>query len=441
MGILVYKSHYVRGGAKVKNYASYIGTRPGVVKIMEDRKNEAATTNQNAYIESFLKAQPEIEKSELYQIYLKDQTLGNASELISYIEETYEEDQVTGIEGYLEYMATRPGAVKVGTNGLFTDEDELVNMDEVKRHLENNKGIIFTPIVSLTREDAETFGYTTPKKWQDLIKAHRNEIAELYRIDPENFEWYGAFHNEPNHPHIHLLFFSKDGNQGWQNPDYTFEKMKRLLSTDIIRPYREQIYSQKSDLRLNIKHTAEAKIQETISKIEQKNECPDQMYRMMYLLKEAMKDNKGKLQYGYLPKSQKLIVDNIVNELEKDPDIREFMKQWDVLKNNLQSLYREDGYQHIPLSQIKEFTSIKNMIIQEAINLPDQQEDHVIDTLNQSSQDFSHSHRHTSVFHHFASIAKRMMNDYYNGYKQHLKTKEELEQERERKLALGLKVD
>ena len=148
-------------------------------------------------------------------------------------------------------------------------------MDEVKRHLENNKGIIFTPIVSLTREDAETFGYTTPKKWQNLIKAHRNEIAELYRIDPENFEWYGAFHNEPNHPHIHLLFFSKDGKQGWQNPDYTFEKMKRLLSTDIIRPYREQIYSQKSDLRLNIKQTAEATIQETISKIEQKNECPE----------------------------------------------------------------------------------------------------------------------------------------------------------------------
>ena len=83
-----------------------------------------------------------------------------------------------------------------------------------------------------------------------------------------------------------------------------------------------------------------------------------------------MKDNKGKLQYGYLPKSQKLIVDNIVNELEKDPDISEFMKQWDALQNNLQTLYREDCYQHVPLSQIKEFTSIKNMIIQEAGIMP-----------------------------------------------------------------------
>ena len=117
------------------------------------------------------------------------------------------------------------------------------------------------------------------------------------------------------------------------------------------------------------------------------------------------------------------------------------MKQWDALQNNLQTLYREDCYQHVPLSQIKEFTSIKNMIIQEAVNLPDQQEDPVFDTLNQSSQEYSHSHKHTSVFRHFAGIARRMMNDYYNGYKQHLKTKEELEQERERKLALGLKVD
>ena len=91
MGILVYKSHYVRGGANVKNYVTYIGTRPGVIKIAESRKNEAATTNQNEYIKSFKEVQPEIENSSLYKIYQKNRTLGNASELISFIEETYEE--------------------------------------------------------------------------------------------------------------------------------------------------------------------------------------------------------------------------------------------------------------------------------------------------------------------------------------------------------------
>ena len=42
MGVLVYKSHYVRGGAKVKNYVTYIGTRPGVIKMLESKKDEPA---------------------------------------------------------------------------------------------------------------------------------------------------------------------------------------------------------------------------------------------------------------------------------------------------------------------------------------------------------------------------------------------------------------
>lgn len=439
MGILVYKSHYVRGGANVKNYVTYIGTRPGVIKIAESRKNEAATTNQNLYIKSFLEAQPEINNSPLYKIYQENRTLGNASELISFIEETYEEEQVQGIEGYLQYMATRPGAVKVGTNGLFSDEDGFINMEEVKRQLIENKGVIFTPIISLTRDDAESFGYTSPKVWQNLIKSHRNEIAELYRIDPENFEWYGAFHNEPNHPHIHLIFYSKDGKQGWQNPNYTFEKMKRLLSTDIIRPYRQQIYGQKNVLRQDIKQTSKVKMDELIVKISQKEDYPENTYRMLMMLREELNKQKGKRVYGYLPQHVKSLVDNIVDELAKDPDISELLKHWNTLQGNLIALYKKDGYNPIPLSQMSEFKSVKNMIIQEAMNIPD---DEFVPVSTKEITDDKPSVRNQHKTHFFSNLSivfRRICN---NSQPKQGKEKNQIEQdeEYERKLAQGMKM-
>lgn len=439
MGILVYKSHYVRGGANVKNYVTYIGTRPGVIKIAESRKNEAATTNQNEYIKSFKEVQPEIENSSLYKIYQNNRTLGNASELISFIEETYEEQQVQGVEGYLQYMATRPGAVKIGTNGLFSDEDGFINMEEVKQKLVQNRGIVFTPIISLTREDAEAFGYTTPKTWQNLIRAHRNEIAELYRIDPQNFEWYGAFHNEPSHPHIHLIFYSKDGKQGWQNPDYTFEKMKRLLSTDIIRPYRQQIYGQKNVLRQDIKQISKVKMDELIVKISQKEDYPENTYRMLMMLREELNKQKGKRVYGYLPQHVKSLVDNIVDELAKDPDISELLKHWNTLQGNLIALYKKDGYDPIPLSQMSEFKSVKNMIIQEAMNIPD---DEFVPVSTKEITDDKPSVRNQHKTHFFSNLSivfRRICN---NSQPKQGKEKNQIEQdeEYERKLAQGMKV-
>ena len=74
-------------------------------------------------------------KTDLYQSYEKQKTLGRASELISYIEENHDIKKVQGVEGYLDYMATRPGVVKQGSNGLFSDEDGLISMEEVKRKL------------------------------------------------------------------------------------------------------------------------------------------------------------------------------------------------------------------------------------------------------------------------------------------------------------------
>ena len=74
------------------------------------------------------------------------------------------------------------------------------------------------------------------------------------------------------------------------------------------------------------------------------------------------------------------MVDSIVDELEKLPEIAEYYAVWNDLRDTLESYYKDKPRQHNPLSQQKEFRALKNAIVQEAERLRQQME-------QESSQD------------------------------------------------------
>lgn len=82
----------------------------------------------------------------------------------------------------------------------------------------------------------------------------------------------------------------------------------------------------------------------------------------------------GKKQYGYLKKPLKDMVDSIVDELEKMPEVAAYYAVWNDLRDTLEGYYKSKPRQHNPLSQQKEFRAIKNAIIQEAERLRQQME-------------------------------------------------------------------
>ncbi len=82
----------------------------------------------------------------------------------------------------------------------------------------------------------------------------------------------------------------------------------------------------------------------------------------------------GKKQYAYLKKPLKDMVDSIVDELEKLPEVAAYYAVWNGLRDTLEGYYKNRPRQHNPLSQQKEFRAIKNAIIQEAERLREQME-------------------------------------------------------------------
>ena len=67
--------------------------------------------------------------------------------------------------------------------------------------------------------------------------------------------------------------------------------------------------------------------------------------------------------YGYLPKSIKKTVNNIVAELARNKNLAKLYSKWNDINRKKLSLYYDNEKPDIPLEDNKEFRSIKNYIL------------------------------------------------------------------------------
>ena len=205
MARLIVKSPYIKcgGGQNASGYLQYIATRERVEIVPDDRP---PTRKQEQFIKKLVKDFPDTKEMLEYDDYTNAPTKANASAFITLaLEQNWSRVQST--EGYAKYIATRPRAERLGSHGLFGDADH-VSLDAAMNELEHYTGNVWTHIISLKREDAVRLGYDNAAAWRTLLRTHRNDIAAAMNIKPEDFRWYAAFHNEGNHPHVHMMAWS-----------------------------------------------------------------------------------------------------------------------------------------------------------------------------------------------------------------------------------------
>lgn len=70
----------------------------------------------------------------------------------------------------------------------------------------------------------------------------------------------------------------------------------------------------------------------------------------MFDLNDKLKKTSGKKVYGYLKPEVKLIVNQIVDELEKDENIKSLYALWYEQKDKITSNYMSEKLKRIPLS-------------------------------------------------------------------------------------------
>ena len=351
-----------RGG-----FASYIAKRKGVDKSINDMVvGGDATEKQKNFIEEVIAKYPEEKDTFEYQDYIENPTRNNASEFISSAVES-NPDLCSSRDVYLNYISTRPRVEKFGSHGLFGAEDD-VELEKVKKELGETNSVMWTPIISLRREDAARLGYDNAQVWKDLLRSKQIELAEIFDIPIDKFKWYAAFHDESHHPHVHMVVFSSDGKDGFITVN-RIEKIKSMLVNEIFKNEMYELYDDKTKMREKISEESKQKLSEIAERIKEKDYSESEVGQMIYDLAVKLKDVKGKKTYGYLNKSLKAEVDNIMKAMSKDDDINELYGEWCKIQKKIVGMYNDKDVEFPPLYKNDEFKKIKNAIIKECEKL------------------------------------------------------------------------
>ena len=369
MAKLVTKFKYLKPNRKVSagGYAKYIATREGVEKIDSSQKFAPATAKQKNLIEKILKDFPDSKDMFEYADYLEKQNAGSVSDFISRVMEDYAYE-ISGRKVYANYIATRPRAERFGSHGLFTDDGVQVQLSKVSEELDRHKGNIWTAIISIRREDAERLGFNTGARWRDMLRTPTEALAKNLKIPMENLRWYAAFHNESHHPHVHLIAYSTVENEGYLTQKGV-ENLRSSFAKDIFQQDLLCIYEKQTEHRDKLRAEAKDIVEDLVANINCEIYVNASIQHKLLELADRLSQTKGKKVYGYLKLDVKAIVDSIVDELSNDDRIK---KLYDLLyeqKENTIRTYTDEIPDRIPLAQNKEFKSIKNVIIKEALKL------------------------------------------------------------------------
>lgn len=241
---------------------------------------------------------------------------------------------------YMRYIATRPRAEKHEGHGLFGAEPH-VDLEKTMQELKTHEGNVWTIIYSLRREDAARLGYDNAESWRLALLAHQNDFAEAMQIPPEHLHWYAAFHDEGEHPHIHMMLWSDDPQYGFLRKDKLLH-MQSVLTNTIYADELKEIYIQKDVAYKEVTEAARAVMRELVDRMESVSEPPASVQQKLLELALELRTVSGKKQYAYLKKPLKDMVDSIVDELETLPEVAAYYAVWNGLRDTLEGYYKTD---------------------------------------------------------------------------------------------------
>jgi hypothetical protein len=367
MARLIFKCPYLKSGgtaARRENYVRYIATRDGVLFVSDNKAQLPATANQKEFIQNLLKDFPEMSDSFEYEDYTVNPTRANASEFIT----TALEQNAATIgkrSNYVEYIARRPRAEKFGTHGLFTSAGTPVILSRIADEAANHTGNLWLPIISLRREDAERLGYDNAERWRDFLSGYSSDLAMAMKIPTEHFKWFAAFHDEGNHPHVHMVVWSTEPSEGFLTKD-GIRQIKSGLAARLFRDDLLHVYERQTQYRSELGAEAKSRMSELISQMQNGELANERIEQLIIQLSAKLKKHKGKKQYGYLAVPLKNVVDEITDELCADERVADCYKLWCEARLDVLRTYLKNPPHPGPLSQQSELKRIRNIVIEEA---------------------------------------------------------------------------
>ena len=147
-----------------------------------------------------------------------------------------------------------------------------------------------------------------------MLRSQTQALSECLRIPMSNLRWFAAFHNESHHPHIHLIAYSTNPNEGYLSEKGVMALRssfaKDIFAQDLLCEYKKQ-----TEHRDTLKVQSRDILSELIAKIKSGTYDDPQVEALLQTLAKRLAVTNGKKQYGYLRKDIKEITISLTNSV------------------------------------------------------------------------------------------------------------------------------
>lgn len=147
------------------------------------------------------------------------------------------------------------------------------------------------------------------------------------------------------------------------------EQMRSALGNHIFRDDLQHIFREQTEKRNELKKDWHTLLEKILADMAENPNTHPEIEARLAELSLRLSRTKGKKVYGYLKRDLKDLIDEIVDLLAKDENIAKLYDLWYEKKYEALRTYTSEVPPKIPLSQNKEFKSIKNDIIREALRM------------------------------------------------------------------------
>lgn len=236
----------------------------------------------------------------------------------------------------VSYSKNRPGST-----GLFDKNGDLSpeKVQEIKEILSQTKSIIWSCVLSFTPELAAKCCHSKHEA-QQLLDDNINILFKNNHLDENNMNWFGAFHINTKHPHIHFTFWenspqkiNKYGaicyNNKYKIPQKNIDEFKFAINKKFLVSNTDY-FSMRDDIRSQLRMY-----------------CGDNQRAFFTLYEKARPILDKKIgQYGRLDRADQLTIDGLVKSvIQSEPKL---YKLYNTYCNNL--LKTQNEYRNLYLS-------------------------------------------------------------------------------------------
>ena len=146
-------------------------------------------------------------------------------------------------------------------------------------------------------------------------------------------------------------------------------RLKSSFAREIFKQDLLHIYDRQTEHRNALAQESRDMLSEIVESINAGGFDNETVELLLKELSDTLSRTKGKKVYGYLPPRAKNLVNGIVDELAKDSRIAGLYDLWYEQREEVVRTYTDTMPERISLSQNKEFKSVRNAVVQEAMNL------------------------------------------------------------------------